>query len=130
MLVFYVCVNGCFFFVTLIYPQEKAGNKRHAPITFTGRTGDGKRPEGNSGGSYNSGSAKRPKNGSGADQRVYSPPSGKYSAKVANYSNNGGGGNNAGGGGGGNQNNRNRNQARRNGGGGGQASGGNNRRRR
>ncbi|XP_005182803.1 apoptosis inhibitor 5 homolog [Musca domestica] len=81
--------------------NNKIGSKRHAPITFDGKTENGKDEE------------KKTKNAS--DQKIYSPPSGKYSAKVQNY---GGGGNNnrqrsrnsGGGGGGFNRNRRNFNK--------------------
>lgn len=96
------------------------GNKRHAPITFSNgkTTEDAPKP------------AKKAKNSNG-NQDVYSPPSGKYSNKVQNYTagrtgngngnsngnrsrnnNNrfrsGGGNKGAGGGGGGGNGNRNR----------------------
>lgn len=54
--------------------NNKIGSKRHAPITFDGKSENGKEDD------------KKPKNAS--DQKIYSPPSGKYSAKVQNYGNN------------------------------------------
>lgn len=56
--------------------QQERGSKRHAPITFGSKNGTGDKTD----------DAKRSKNGS--EQRVYTPPSGKYSGKVQNYSNN------------------------------------------
>lgn len=56
-----------------------ATTKRHAPITFTSQTGkdsDVRQDD----------AAKKSKGNS--DQKVYTPPSGKYSGKVQNYSNN------------------------------------------
>ncbi|XP_023308569.2 apoptosis inhibitor 5 homolog [Lucilia cuprina] len=76
--------------------NNKIGSKRHAPITFDGKAENGKDEE------------KKTKNAT--DQKIYSPPSGKYSAKVQNYGNNQNNrqrSRNSGGGGGGYRNRRN-----------------------
>lgn len=65
---------------------QATGAKRHAPITFDGDSRGG-------GGVDN----KKSKNNS--DQKVYAPPSGKYSGKVQNYSNRNNRNNRSGGGG-------------------------------
>lgn len=59
---------------SLSYFQNKLSSKRHAPITFDGKSENGKEEE------------KKTKNST--EQKIYSPPSGKYSAKVQNYGNN------------------------------------------
>lgn len=72
----------CFFaFVFIFFIQDKAGGKRHAPITFQSEADN---------------NAKRLKKGknvsasptSSSEQRLYKAPSGKFSGKVSNYSNN------------------------------------------
>ncbi|XP_055593117.1 apoptosis inhibitor 5 homolog [Uranotaenia lowii] len=61
-------------------PDAKTPSKRHAAITFdeNGKSSDSRGP-------------KQPKGSSGS-QKMYTPPSGKYSAKVQNYSAKSGGG--------------------------------------
>ncbi|XP_041777875.1 apoptosis inhibitor 5 homolog [Anopheles merus] len=98
--------------------SAKAGNKRHAPITFDG---NGKA----------AGDTKGPKQGkpSPGSQKMYTPPSGKYSGKL--HRNGGGGGGGGGGGrrpsgGGGGGGNFRRGSYGGNGGGGGGGGGGRN----
>lgn len=55
-----------------LFEFQDRGQKRHAPITFGSKSNDG------------GDETKKSRNGS--DQRVYTPPSGKYSNKVQNYS--------------------------------------------
>ncbi|XP_052865903.1 apoptosis inhibitor 5 homolog isoform X1 [Anopheles cruzii] len=87
--------------------DTKAGSKRHAPITFDS---NGKASGGSTAGGDPK-SAKQSKQSSGL-QKMYTPPSGKYSAKIqSNYQSkngsgrrpSGGGGGRGGGGGGGNR---------------------------
>lgn len=86
----------------VVKKAEKSATKRHAPITF-GADGNGK--------TNDSKGAKSARNST--DGKVYSPPSGKYSGKVQNYTNSSK--NNSGG-----RNNSNSNNGRsRNSGGGG-----------
>lgn len=102
--------------------QDKSPTKRHAPITFTGeKNGKGGDTKG----------AKHPRQGTDG-QKVYSPPSGKYSNKVQNYTNRSGGGGSGNGGGfnnrssgGGNNRSSSGGNRNRNGGGGGGGRGGN-----
>lgn len=104
--------------------ESKTTAKRHAAITFeeNGKSNDTKGP--------------KQSKGSSGTQKVYTPPSGKYSGKVQTYSNkNGGGGGGGGGGnagrrpGGGGGGFRRSNYGGRSGGGGGGGSGGGGRRR-
>lgn len=78
--------------------MQKSATKRHTQITF----GD-KGENGNVTALQN----KRAKGGQGQDQKVYTPPSGKFSNKSHNYGNN----------------NRNNNRNNRGGGGGGSGNG-------
>ncbi|XP_035778317.1 apoptosis inhibitor 5 homolog [Anopheles albimanus] len=87
--------------------EVKAGNKRHAPITFDA---NGKAGKGSAAGGGDTKGPKQSKTSPGS-QKMYTPPSGKYSGKIHNnqQSKNGGsgrrgsvGGNGGGGGGGGN----------------------------
>uniref|UniRef100_U5EYE7 Putative apoptosis inhibitor 5/fibroblast growth factor 2-interacting factor 2 n=1 Tax=Corethrella appendiculata TaxID=1370023 RepID=U5EYE7_9DIPT len=77
---------------------SSSGTKRHAPITFNSENGKSDDTKG----------SKHSRNSS-SGQRVYTPPSGKYSGKVS-YSRSGGSG--GGGGGGGRSRNNNRNRGR------------------
>lgn len=77
--------------------NNKIGSKRHAPITFEGKGENG-----------NSADDKKPR--SGSDQKVYVPPSGKYSNKVQNYGTNRSRARNGSGGGGGGGGYRNNNR--------------------
>ncbi|GAB0089027.1 hypothetical protein DMENIID0001_035050 [Sergentomyia squamirostris] len=76
---------------------QKESGKRHAPITFDNKNGGP--PE-----------MKRQRSNANGTQKVYTPPSGKYSGRVRNY---GGAGQQRQGGGGGGGMGRNRQQMRK-----------------
>lgn len=67
-----------------VSPAVGTGTKRHAPITFDSENGKS--------GSDSKNIAKKSRSSNG--NQVYSPPSGKYSGKMANYSSRQGGNNN------------------------------------
>lgn len=73
-------INRCKFFLFSLI-QNKLGVKRHAPITFEGRNESNREDE--------------KRNKVTIDQKIYLPPSGKYSAKVQNYHKTNNGNNNA-----------------------------------
>ncbi|XP_055684855.1 apoptosis inhibitor 5 homolog [Lutzomyia longipalpis] len=68
-----------------VVQREAAATKRHAPITFDHKSGGG-------GGGIDS---KKPRNNANGTQKMYTPPSGKYSGRMRGY-----GGQRQGGGGG------------------------------